>query len=118
MTACDNVGIADRLHYERFQGAAEVAITRSDRAFEVQLKSSGVTLQVPADKSLLQVIQDVRPDIPFSCTEGYCGSCESVVLEGTPDHRGTLMTAEEHDAEGTMLVCVGRAKSRRLVLDL
>ena len=120
LMACTEAGVSGRLHFERFEAPTESAAsaTDSDAAFEVELRNSGITLQVPADKSLLEVVQEVRPDIPFSCTEGYCGSCESVVLDGEPDHRGTLMTPEEHDEEGTMLICVGRSRSARLVLDL
>ena len=120
VTACAEAGVSERLHFERFVAPTDGAgsATDPDTAFEVELRSTGVTLRVPADKSLLEVVQEVRPDIPFSCTEGYCGSCESVVLDGEPDHRGTLMTPEEHDEEGTMLICVGRSKSARLVLDL
>jgi ferredoxin-NADP reductase len=120
LTACAEAGASERLHFERFVPPTDGAgfVTDGDTAFEVELRSSGVTLQVPADKTLLEVVQSVLPDVPFSCTEGYCGSCESVVLDGEPDHRGSLMTPEEHDEEGTMLICVGRSKSRRLVLDL
>ena len=120
VTACAEAGASERLHFERFVPPTDGAgfVTDGDTAFEVELRSSGVTLQVPADKTLLEVVQSVIPDMPFSCTEGYCGSCESVVLDGEPDHRGTLMTPEEHDEEGTMLICVGRSKSHRLVLDL
>jgi ferredoxin-NADP reductase len=120
LTACAEAGVSDRLHFERFVAPTDGAgfVTDGDTAFEVELRSSGVTLQVPADKTLLEVVQSVLPDVPFSCTEGYCGSCESVVLDGEPDHRGSLMTPEEHDEEGTMLICVGRSKSHRLVLDL
>jgi ferredoxin-NADP reductase len=120
LTACEEAGASERLHFERFVAPTDGAgcVTDGDTAFEVELRSSGVTLQVPADKTLLEVVQSVRPDIPFSCTEGYCGSCESVVLDGEPDHRGSLMTPEEHDEEGTMLICVGRSKSQRLVLDI
>ena len=120
LTACAEAGASERLHFERFVPPTDGAgfVTDGDTAFEVELRSSGVTLQVAADKTLLEVVQSVRPDIPFSCTEGYCGSCESVVLDGEPDHRGSLMTPEEHDEEGTMLICVGRSKSPRLVLDL
>jgi ferredoxin-NADP reductase len=120
LTACAEAGASERLHFERFVPPTDGAefVTDGDTAFEVELRSSGVTLQVAADKTLLEVVQSVRPDIPFSCTEGYCGSCESVVLDGEPDHRGSLMTPEEHDEEGTMLICVGRSKSQRLVLDL
>lgn len=120
LTACAEAGASERLHFERFVPPTDGAgfVTDGDTAFEVELRSSGVTLQVPADKTLLEVVQSVLPDVPFSCTEGYCGSCESVVLDGEPDHRGSLMTPEEHDEEGTMLICVGRSKSHRLVLDL
>jgi ferredoxin-NADP reductase len=120
LTACAEAGASERLHFERFVPPTDGAgfVTDGDTAFEVELRSSGVTLQVAPDKTLLEVVQSVLPDMPFSCTEGYCGSCESVVLDGEPDHRGTLMTPEEHDAEGTMLICVGRSKSQRLVLDL
>ena len=120
LTACAEAGASERLHFERFVPPTEPAefVTDGDTAFEVELRSSGVTLQVAADQTLLEVVQSVIPDMPFSCTEGYCGSCESVVLDGEPDHRGTLMTPEEHDEERTMLICVGRSKSQRLVLDL
>ena len=120
LTACAEAGASERLHFERFVPPTDGAgfVTDGDTAFEVELRSSGVTLQVAADKTLLEVVQSVLPDVPFSCTEGYCGSCESVVLDGEPDHRGSLMTPEEHDEEGTMLICVGRSKSQRLVLDL
>jgi ferredoxin-NADP reductase len=120
LTACAEAGASERLHFERFVPPTDGAgfVTDGDTAFEVELRSSGVTLQVPADKTLLEVVQTVLPDVPFSCTEGYCGSCESVVLDGEPDHRGSLMTPEEHDEERTMLICVGRSKSHRLVLDL
>lgn len=120
LTACAEAGASERLHFERFVPPTDGAgfVTNGDTAFEVELRSSGVTLQVPADQTLLEVVQSVIPDMPFSCTEGYCGSCESVVLDGEPDHRGSLMTPEEHDEERTMLICVGRSKSHRLVLDL
>ena len=120
LTTCAEAGASERLHFERFVPPTDGAgfVTDGDTAFEVELRSSGVTLQVPADKTLLEVVQSVIPDMPFSCTEGYCGSCESVVLDGEPDHRGSLMTPEEHDEERTMLICVGRSKSHRLVLDL
>ncbi|WP_433502940.1 PDR/VanB family oxidoreductase [Pseudonocardia halophobica] len=117
--ACEAVGIADRLHIERFAAGEAVAPPEDgEKPFEVELRQSGVTLTVGADQTLLHVVRGVRPDIDFSCQEGYCGSCESRVLEGQPDHRGTMMTPEEHDEDGTMLICVGRSCSPKLVLDL
>lgn len=117
--ACSAEGLEDRLHVERFEVAeGNLVDTGEDTTFEVELRASGATLTVPADQSLLEVVRTIRPDIEFSCREGYCGSCETRVVEGEPEHRGTLMSAEEHDEEGTMLICVGRSRSPRLVLDL
>ena len=69
-------------------------------------------------ESVLAVLREIDPDLPFSCEEGFCGTCETPVLAGTPDHRDTLLTPEER-ADGTsMMICVSRARSPRLTLDL
>jgi ferredoxin len=57
-------------------------------------------------------------EVLFSCTEGTCGTCETDVLEGTPDHRDSVLTDEEREAGETMLICVSRCLGKRLVLDL
>lgn len=122
METCTRAGVADRLHMERFSAAEDPpgsgADADSDSAFEVELRRSGTSLKVAAGQSLLEAIRAVRPDIDSSCQEGYCGTCETRVLEGEPEHRGSLLSPEEHEEEGTMLICVGRARSERLVLDL
>ncbi len=89
-----------------------------DRPFRVELKRSGRTLLVPADRTLLEVIRDVVPDVPYSCEEGYCGTCETKVLGGRPDHRDEILFSEERSENNTMMICVGRALSETLVLDL
>jgi ferredoxin len=53
-----------------------------------------------------------------SCLEGVCGTCETAVLEGIPDHRDSLLSEDEREANEYMMVCVSRSKSDRLVLDL
>ncbi|MCA1185055.1 MULTISPECIES: PDR/VanB family oxidoreductase [unclassified Saccharopolyspora] len=116
--ACERTAISDRLHVERFAAAGDAPDPTGDSAFEVELRETGTTVTVAADQSLLSAVQQVRPDIPSSCQEGYCGTCETRVLEGEPDHRGTLLSPAEHDEEGTMLICVGRARSPKLVLEL
>jgi ferredoxin-NADP reductase len=122
---CAGAGVADRLHLERFGAADNVRAdadfasnTDGDSVFDVVLQQSGVTVTVAANQSILEAVRAARPDINSSCEEGYCGSCETRVLYGKPEHRGSLMTPEEHDREGTMLVCVGRARTAKLVLDL
>lgn len=97
-------------------GTAEVP--HDDSRFEVELARSNRVLTVPPDRSVLAVVRDVLPDVPFSCEEGYCGSCETRVMLGAPEHRDDLLSDEERAEGGTMMICVSRSKSPRLVLDL
>jgi ferredoxin len=87
-------------------------------AFEVELAASGVVLDIGPGESILGRARAVRQGLSFSCTEGYCGTCETAVLRGVPDHRDTVLSDEEKDAGKTMMICVGRSRTRRLVLDL
>ncbi|MFD3835449.1 PDR/VanB family oxidoreductase [Streptomyces sp. NPDC058642] len=85
-------------------------------AFEVELRRSGRTLAVPADSSVLAAVRRELPDTLYSCEQGFCGTCQQRVLEGEVDHRDELLTdAERGDS---MLICVSRARSERLVLDM
>lgn len=105
------------LHIERFA-------PRADRprdlgaAFRIQLARSGVTLDVPSDRTVIDVLSAAGIAVLSSCREGMCGSCEVAVLEGDIDHRDTVLTQEEQDAGDTMMVCVSRALGSKLVLDL
>jgi tetrachlorobenzoquinone reductase len=87
-------------------------------AFTVRLQRSGEELSVPADKSILQVLEEHGIDVPFSCREGLCGTCITGVCEGEPDHRDYVLSDEERDSGKLMTVCVSRAKSESLTLDL
>lgn len=104
------------LHIERFR--PETQDTGGDTGFEVVLSRSGRTLAVPADASVLDTVRAAGVEVLYSCTEGTCGTCETDVLEGTPDHRDSVLTDEEREAGGTMLICVSRCLGKRLVLDL
>lgn len=104
------------LHFERFEAAGP--IDRSGVGFEVYLEQSHVTLTVLEGQSILETVRTVLPDQPFSCEEGYCGECETAVLEGEPDHRDDFLTPDEQDSGETMMICVSRCKGARLVLDL
>ena len=118
--AADRHGWSDALHIERFSAAEEITPVPegADRPFEVELRRSGKILQVAANQSLANVLQDADIPVTFSCQEGYCGSCETRVLEGVPDHRDTILNDQEREEGRVMMVCVGRARSPRLVLDL
>jgi len=71
-----------------------------------------------ADKSILETLEEADIPIMASCYEGVCGTCEARVLEGTPDHRDSMLTEPEKAAGEVMLVCVSRSRTERLVLDL
>jgi ferredoxin len=108
---------AGTLHVERFapKDVGEPVLTG---AFEVELATSGRTLSVPPDRSILQVVEDAGIAVLSSCQEGTCGTCETAVLAGTVDHRDSLLTPEEQAANDTMFICVSRAACPRLVLEL
>ncbi|MDI9232393.1 2Fe-2S iron-sulfur cluster-binding protein [Limnohabitans lacus] len=90
----------------------------SDGSFEVQLQKSGQTLQVTKDQSILKVLQDAGHDVPFSCSEGICGTCLTKVVAGKPDHWDMYLTPEEQEKGDCMMVCCSRSQTARLVLDL
>jgi ferredoxin len=119
---CDRQGVRDRLVVERF-GVSESAKLENElaqagnRPVTVELRQTGVTVEVPADQTILEAIQDVAPVIS-SCTEGYCGTCEVRVLKGTPDHRDTVLTDDERASNEIMMVCVSRALTDDLILDI
>jgi len=85
-------------------------------AFELELRRSGTTLTVPAESSVLAAVRAELPDTLYSCEQGFCGTCQQRVLEGEVDHRDELLTDAERD--DSMLICVSRARSERLVLDM
>lgn len=106
-----------RLRLERF-AAPVVERTGEGASFEVECRTSGVTLTVGADTSVLEAAEEAGLPVDSSCRDGICGSCETRVLEGTPDHRDFLLSEAEHAASATMMICVSRCASGRLVLDL
>ncbi len=112
-----NAGAPWALRIERFS-AAPADPAQASRPFDVICRSSGQRLHVPADKSLLQVLRQAGIKVESSCRDGVCGTCETRVLAGLPDHRDSVLTPEER-AEGTyMMVCVSRAESDVLELDV
>ena len=86
--------------------------------FEVHLAQRNITLTVQPEQSILKVLQDAGVDVPFSCSEGICGTCLTKVKEGEPDHWDMYLTPEEQEKGDCIMVCISRSKSPRLVLDL
>lgn len=115
---CDQTWPRGALHLERFAAKAADVPAEGERSFELVLAGSGVTLQVPPDRSVFDVIQDAGISVLGSCHEGICGTCEQAVLEGDVDHRDSVLNESEQAANDAMMVCVSRCFSDRLVLDL
>jgi ferredoxin-NADP reductase len=96
------------LHYERFSPPPVV----DGAPFELELARSGRQLNVAANRSALDVMLDHDPTTPYSCRQGYCGTCKVKVLAGQVDHRGRTVVGDDE-----MLVCMSRAKGDRLVIE-
>lgn len=104
------------LHLERFTAAT--VDTSGDTEFEVVLDRSGRTLTVPPGRSIFEVVREAGVNVLGSCLEGICGTCETEVLDGAVDHRDTVLSTEEREADECMMICVSRSRSTRLTLDL
>jgi ferredoxin-NADP reductase len=101
------------LHLERFTPRTDAT---GNKEFEVELRRSGRTLTVPVGSTVLAAVRRELPDTAYSCEQGFCGTCQQRVLEGEIDHRDELLTDEER--ADSMLICVSRSRSDRLVLDM
>ena len=94
----------DTLHYERFSPPAVVG----GKPFTIRLAATGVDVQVEADESALSAIRRTKPRQPYSCQQGFCGTCKVRLLDGQVEHRDNVLTADERDNH--MILCVSRAQ--------
>jgi len=107
------------LHLERFTARPQPEPEAGEEgAFEVVCQRSGVTVTVPPGTSIIDALDQQGVSVLSSCLEGVCGTCETRVLDGVPDHRDSLLSEDEREANEYMMVCVSRSRSDRLVLDL
>jgi ferredoxin-NADP reductase len=106
---------------ERFKarpGAGDAEGEGADSAFTLVLSESGKEITVPADKKIIEVLEEEDVFVLTACEEGICGTCETEVVSGIPDHRDDYLTPEERATNKTMMVCVSRSKTPVLVLKL
>jgi len=104
------------VHLEWFSAPVGSALEAPSSEFVVHLARSGITLPVPADRSILDVVRAAGIDVPHSCLEGICGSCETKVVSGECDHRDLILA--DRSSNGSMMICVSRAKGATLTLDV
>lgn len=108
---------ADSLHLERFK-PRERAPAADDKPVEVVCAASGRTVNVEAGQSILAALDGAGVNVPSSCRSGICGACETAVVDGVPDHRDDILSDSERAANDRMFICVSRAQTPRLVLDV
>lgn len=107
------LGWLDRyIHFEHFQSGSVGEL------FEVELARSGRTIRIESGMSLLEGLEAAGIDMTYSCRGGACGACETPVISGVPDHRDHYLSDEARKSGKTIMPCVSRSLSERLVLDL
>jgi tetrachlorobenzoquinone reductase len=111
--AADRPG--DHVHVEYFKAREKPAL---EGGFEVRLARSKRTIKVSAGKTILDALLEAGIAANYACTEGVCGTCETRVIEGIPDHRDLFLGKEEQAANNTMMICCSGSKSPILVLDI
>lgn len=90
----------------------------TDGGFEVELATTGTVVEVQAGETILDAVKAVGVDVDYSCMEGVCGTCETRVLQGVPDHRDQVLTDREKAANDVMMICCSGSTGSRLVLEL
>lgn len=124
LTALDSVVATHRpgtrVRTERFSAGPRLELpgVADDTSFDVELRRSQITATVPPDRTVLEIVAEVVPTVVSSCEEGFCGTCETRVLDGVPLHRDVILSDDDRDRGDRMYICVSRARSPRLVLDL
>jgi len=113
-TARDRGWPESQIHYEYF--AADVVRLDADEAFEVRIASTGKTVEVANDETVVEALARAGIDIPTSCEQGICGTCLTGVVAGVPDHRDMFLTPEEQACNDRFLPCCSRSRSATLVL--
>jgi ferredoxin-NADP reductase/predicted pyridoxine 5'-phosphate oxidase superfamily flavin-nucleotide-binding protein len=112
--AASSLGVSpDRMHIERFSAGP----LPTDREHVIELKRTGKRVTVASNETFLEAIRKAGVPALSDCTVGTCGTCAVRVLDGEPEHRDSALAADDR-ARGLMCVCVSRAYSDRLVLDL
>jgi tetrachlorobenzoquinone reductase len=106
---------AERVHLEYFSSAVAPAV---ESGFIVELARSKVRVEVPPGQTILEALRARGLEVQSSCEQGICGSCETRVLAGEPDHRDMLLSDEEKATNQVMMICCSGSRSAILVLDL
>lgn len=102
------------IHFE--SSDADASVYAANTAFTVRLSKSGLSIPVSAEQTILQALRAAGQQVTSSCESGTCGSCRTGLLGGQAEHRD--MVLNEGEKAHNIMVCVSRAQSTELVLDL
>ncbi|MBL4890271.1 MAG: oxidoreductase [Rhizobiaceae bacterium] len=105
----------ENIHFELFSAPETQS---DDQPFEVELNSTGQVYTIPVGQTIIEVLEEAGVDVMYDCQRGDCGICQTDVISGTPDHRDVVLSEDERAAGNIMQICVSRAKSARLVLNI
>lgn len=108
----------ESLRTEHFSATIGVLDPEKEHGFEVVLRDSAVTVTVPPNRTLLEILRDANIDVRSDCEEGLCGSCEIVVIAGEIDHRDVVLSATERSENRSMMACCSRARGNSIELAL
>ncbi|MEM8740778.1 MAG: PDR/VanB family oxidoreductase [Pseudomonadota bacterium] len=104
-----------QLHIELFETTQP---QEGDQPFEVEVADTGDVFTIPPGKTIIEVLEAAGHDLIYDCQRGDCGICQTDVIAGEPDHRDVVLSEAERASGKLIQICVSRAKSARLVLDL
>ena len=104
---------AAAVHFEAFSEAETHKPT--DKPFKVRLSHSGDVIEVPTDKTILEVLREHGLEVPSSCETGTCGTCRTKLLAGKADHRDLYLP--DHDRADSIMICVSRALTDEITID-
>ncbi len=114
-TAAETAGYpAERVRFELFETPQREV---DDAAFEVEI-NDGRCFTIPPGKTIIEVLEDADVDVMYDCQRGDCGICQTDIISGDPDHRDVVLSEAERASGKVIQICVSRAKSARLVLDI
>ena len=102
------------VHFESF--GVDAAVHAQNTPFQIRLQRTGALLQVGAQQSILEVLRAHNCRVPSSCESGTCGSCKTRLLGGEAEHRDMVLTGNDQSTH--IMVCVSRARTAELILEL
>lgn len=96
------------LRYETFGSSG----TLPTETFRVRLKGSDVELEIPRERSMLDVLNASGHEVMYDCKRGECGLCaiDVVAVDGEIDHRDVFFSDHQKQSNEKICACVSRAR--------